>query len=163
MARIPLLDREIRLDLAGHVTAQVHVAEGLTLVGEVENNSAGKLVVGGAGAISRLKNVNAVPFARALRTGSNTCKQHKTKSARVQIFCKPPASKGWKPHLTLLKENNAGKSIVQIPKVNASDSALVVQLAVNIKGLVRCDLELAHLLAGNGAVLQWGVELVAPW
>lgn len=72
MACIPLLDREISLDLAGHVTAQVHVAEGVALLSEVEDNSASKLVVGGAGAISRLENVNAIPFARALGTGRDT-------------------------------------------------------------------------------------------
>lgn len=72
MARIPLLDREISLDLAGHVTAQVHVAESVTLVSEVEDNSASKLVVGGSGAVSRLENVNAIPFAGALGTGSDT-------------------------------------------------------------------------------------------
>jgi hypothetical protein len=66
------LHRQIDLDLACHVPAQVHITQGLSLVGEVEDNRAGKLVVRHASAISSLEYVNAVPFTRALGAGGDT-------------------------------------------------------------------------------------------
>lgn len=160
MACIPLLDRQVRLDLTGHVTTQVHIAKSFTLVGEVQNNCAGEFVVGGAGAVGSFENVNTIPFARALGTGGDTCEEE---GASQPGFIVGALTSGEGLFLTLLQENNAGKSIIQVPKVDTSDSALVVQLAVNIKGFVRRNLELANLLTGNSSILQRGVKFIAPW
>lgn len=65
------LNGQISLNLTGHVTAQVHLTKGISLVSQVQNHCAGKLVVGHAGAVSSLEDVNAVPFARTLGTGGH--------------------------------------------------------------------------------------------
>lgn len=64
---------------------------------------------------------------------------------------------------TLLQQNHTGKSVVQIPEVHAANTALVVELAVYVKGLVGRDFELAHPLTGHRSVLERRVKLVAPW
>lgn len=65
MARIRF-HGQVNLHLPGHVTTQIHLAEGRALVGEVKNDGAGQLVVGHAGPVGGLENVDAVPFAGAL-------------------------------------------------------------------------------------------------
>lgn len=71
--------------------------------------------------------------------------------------------------LTLLQQHNASKPIIQIPKVDGADAALVVQLPVDIEGLVGADLHAADLLGGRvrgaaaaAAARERRVELVAP-
>jgi hypothetical protein len=79
---------------------------------------------------------------------------------------------------TLLEQNHTCEAVVQVPKVNAAHAALVVQLPVHVKRLVRANLHLAHPLARYGplaralaaagtdpagtALVQRGVELVGP-
>lgn len=63
---------------------------------------------------------------------------------------------------TFLQEDNARKPIIQIPEVNAAHAALIVQLPIHIEGLVGRNLELPHPLAGNRAILQWRIKLIAP-
>lgn len=81
--------------------------------------------------------------------------------------------------LTFLQENHAGESIVQVPKVYAAHTTLVVQISVHVKRLIGLDLHLADPLAGDRALtgalattsadaadaafVQRRVELVAPW
>lgn len=57
-------------------------------------------------------------------------------------------------YLTFLEKHNTGKAIIKVPEVNTAHATLVVQLAVNIKGLVGLDLHLAHSLAGDGALAR---------
>lgn len=73
--------------------------------------------------------------------------------------------------LTLLQQHNASKPIIQIPKIDGADAALVVQLPVDIEGLVGADLHAADLLGGRvrgaaaaaaAAARERRVELVAP-
>lgn len=80
---------------------------------------------------------------------------------------------------TLLEQNNAGKSIVQVPEVDTAHTALVVEIPVDVKRLVGLDLHLADTLARDStlastlaatgtdttdaALIQRRVELVAPW
>ena len=65
------LDRQIDLDLTGHIPTQVHLAQGLGLVGKVEDDRAGQFVVGHASAIGRFEDVDTVPFAGALTAGGD--------------------------------------------------------------------------------------------
>jgi hypothetical protein len=81
--------------------------------------------------------------------------------------------------LTLLQQHNAREPVVQVPQKHRRHAALVVQIPVDVKGLVGLDLHLAHALAGHGALpgaliaaagpdaagaglVQRRVELVAP-
>lgn len=80
---------------------------------------------------------------------------------------------------TFLNQHHARKAIVQVPEIDAAHTALVVQLPVNVKGLIGLDLHLAHPLVGDralagalaaagpdaahAALVQRRVELVAPW
>lgn len=70
MARVRL-DRQVNLNLAGHVTAQVRLTESLALAGEVEDDRAGEFVVGHTSPVGSLEDVDAVPFAGALGAGGN--------------------------------------------------------------------------------------------
>lgn len=81
---------------------------------------------------------------------------------------------------TFLQQHHAREPIVQVPKVDAAHAALVVQVTVNVKGLVGLDLYFAHALARDSplartlaapnadaagsrtALVQRGVELVGP-
>ena len=83
-----------------------------------------------------------------------------------------------KKELTFLQQHNPRKPIVQIPEIHRAHSPLVVQLAIDIKRLVRFDLHLPHPLSGDGSLartfatgagnttgttfIERGVELVAP-
>lgn len=51
--------------------------------------------------------------------------------------------------LTLLQEYDAGEPVVEVPEVDAADAALVVELAVDVEGLVGADLHAADLLGGG--------------
>lgn len=64
--------------------------------------------------------------------------------------------------LTLLQQYNTGESIIQVPKVHAAYSTLVVQLTVDIECLVGGNLEFSHSLTGHGSIFQRGVEFIAP-
>lgn len=95
------------------------------------------------------------------------------------VLCQPP----YRPYslwrgLTLLQQNYTGKPIIQIPEVNTADATFVVQLPVNIEGLVRLDLHLpdpltrdrpftrALISTGTGtahAPIHGRIKLVAPW
>jgi hypothetical protein len=55
---------------------------------------------------------------------------------------------------TLLQQHNPRKPVVQIPKVHARYSALVVQLPVHIKRLVRAHLHLPYPLPRHGALAR---------
>jgi hypothetical protein len=80
------LHGQIDLNLASHVSAQIHITQGLGFVGKVEDNRAGQLVVGHASAISSLEDVNAVPFTRALSTGGDTWQKAKVNRYYKQSF-----------------------------------------------------------------------------
>lgn len=60
---------EIHFNLASHVAAQVHLAEGRAFVGQVEDDCAGQFVMGHASPIGGFEDVDTVPRARALGTG----------------------------------------------------------------------------------------------
>lgn len=80
---------------------------------------------------------------------------------------------------TFLDQHDAGESVIQVPQVHAAHAPLVVQLPIDVKGLVGLDLHLADSLIGDGAftstlaasradtahaaLVQRRVELVAPW
>jgi hypothetical protein len=80
---------------------------------------------------------------------------------------------------TLLQQDDAGEPIIEVPEVDTAHAPLVVQLPVDVKGLVGLDLHPAHPLAGDGALagplalagaahasrprlVQGRVELVGP-
>jgi hypothetical protein len=86
---------------------------------------------------------------------------------------------GWRIAPTLLQQHHPGKPIVQIPQIHRRHPALIVQIPVHIKRLIRLDLHLADPLPGDGALpgalvtaprthttdaglVQRRVELVAP-
>ena len=56
--------------------------------------------------------------------------------------------------LTLLDENNACKAVVQVPEINARDTALVIELAISVEGLVCLDFQLAEAWRWRGAILK---------
>src|SRR5438132_1675247 len=80
---------------------------------------------------------------------------------------------------TFLEQHNPRKAVIQVPEIDRGNTALVVQVAVDVKRLVGLDLHLAHPLPGDGALagtlvsasadaadaglVKWRVELVAPW
>ena len=64
-----ILNSHISLDLANHVTRQVKTTERFGVGAEGKNNGRGQLVVGGAGAVLRVEDVDAVPAARAALCG----------------------------------------------------------------------------------------------
>jgi hypothetical protein len=68
-----------------------------------------------------------------------------------------------KEEQTLLQENDSRKPIIQIPKVHTPYTPLIIELPVDIKRLVGCNLQLAHPLTGDCAVIQRGIEFIAPW
>lgn len=165
MARIRL-NGQIGLDLAGHVTAQVHLAQGIGLISQVQDHGTSELVVGHARAVGSLEDVNAIPFAGTLRASGHPCRreksvttQAKTPSVTVSVQQKQNQLSGH----TLLKQNHTRKSIIQVPKVHAPNTALVVELPVNIECFVRRNLELAYALAGDRSILKRRVKLIAPW
>lgn len=63
----------------------------------------------------------------------------------------PRRSRGWGA-LTLLEQHDAGEAVVEVPEVDAAHAALVVELAVDVKGLVGLDLDGPDALAGDGAL-----------
>jgi hypothetical protein len=81
--------------------------------------------------------------------------------------------------LTLLQQHHPGKPIVQIPQIHRRHPALIIQIPIHIKRLIRLNLHLAHPLPGDGplpsalvtaprahtadaGLVQRRVELVAP-
>ena len=80
---------------------------------------------------------------------------------------------------TFLKKDNTCKSIVEIPKVNTAHAAFVIQIAIDIEGLVRLNFHLANTLAWDctlacafvstsanatrASLIQGRVKLVGPW
>jgi hypothetical protein len=97
----------------------------------------------------------------------------------VCVYMADAAGEEGRRCLTLLQQHNARKPVVQVPQKHRRHAALVVQIPVDVKGLVGLDLHLAHALAGHGALpgaliaaagpdaagaglVQRRVELVAP-
>jgi len=80
---------------------------------------------------------------------------------------------------TFLKKDNPCKSIVEIPEVNTAHAAFVIQVAIDIEGLVRLDFHLANTLTWDrtlacalvstsayttrASLIQGRVKLVGPW
>ena len=63
---------------------------------------------------------------------------------------------------TLFQEYNAREPIIQIPEVNTAHSALIVQLTVDIEGVVARIFKLPYPLTRHRSVIKWGVEFIAP-
>lgn len=68
MARVRL-NGQVGLNLTGHIAAQVHLAECLVLVGQVQDHGTSELVVGHACPVGGLKDVDAVPCTGTLGAG----------------------------------------------------------------------------------------------
>lgn len=80
--------------------------------------------------------------------------------------------------LTLLQQHNPRKPIVQVPKVDATNPPLIIQLPIHVERLVRPNLHGPHPLArhrplprplvplgphaAHAALVQRRVELVGP-
>lgn len=74
---VVVLDGQVLLDLAGHVAAEVHVADGaLDVCGERENDGRGELVVRGAAALDGLEDVDGVPDAFGVGAWGGSCFVH---------------------------------------------------------------------------------------
>ena len=63
---------------------------------------------------------------------------------------------------TLFQEYNAREPIIQIPEVNTAHSALIVQLTVDIEGVVGRNFKLPYPLTRHRSIIKWGVEFIAP-
>lgn len=82
------LDRQLLLDLPGHVAAEAHVAEvGGAAGGEVEDDGRGELVLRGAAALDGLEDVDRVPDALGSAAGGGGCEKRVTESARLLAPC----------------------------------------------------------------------------
>lgn len=74
---VVVLDGQVLLDLAGHVAAEVHVADGaLDVCGEREDDGRGELVVRGAAALDGLEDVDGVPDAFGVGAWGGSCFVH---------------------------------------------------------------------------------------
>jgi hypothetical protein len=85
-----------------------------------------------------------------------------TKTNTVSQKNIPEYATAWAKTRTFLQQDNPGKSIIQIPEVDAAHPALIVQLAIYIKGLIGRNLQFSHSLTRNGAILQGRIEFIAP-
>lgn len=90
-----------------------------------------------------------------------------------------PTESGLGAALTFLQQHDACKSIIEVPQIYRRHAALVVQLAVDIEGLIGLDLHLSDPLtwygtlartviaaganAARAALVQGWVKLVRPW
>ena len=86
-------------------------------------------------------------------------KKHGPKSMPQKALVVPPPQPGW---LTSLDQNNPGKPVIQIPEVGGRHAAFKVQLSVGLKRLVCLDLQRAHAVRRNGAILDGRVVRVGP-
>jgi hypothetical protein len=68
-----ILDGHVGFHLAHHVTGEVETAERFAVGAERENDGRSELVVGGAGAVLGVEDVDAVPAAGALGCGVDGC------------------------------------------------------------------------------------------
>lgn len=80
--------------------------------------------------------------------------------------------------LTFLQQHDTSEPIVKVPEIHAAHAPLVVQIAINIEGVIGPDLHLADTLArdcalasalaasrayaAGAALIEWGVKLVGP-
>ena len=64
-------DRQIHLNLASHVPTEVHFTQSLGLIGKMQDDGAGEFVVGHAGAVCGLEDVDTVPFAGVFGAGGD--------------------------------------------------------------------------------------------
>lgn len=66
----------------------------------------------------------------------------------------------WKQ--TFFQQHNPREPIIQIPKVDTTNSALIVKFAVDVKRLIGRNLQLPHPLARDRAILDGRIEFIAP-
>lgn len=129
--RSVIIHRHILLHLTDHVSTEVQRSKVIAVSAEVQDDGAGELVVGGAGAVKRLEDVYAVPTTGGLAGWRDGCAKV---SAGVRIkegqrisavlFGEQRDTIGI-PR-TLLQQHTACKAILHIPQVHARDAALVV-------------------------------------
>jgi hypothetical protein len=67
------LNGKIELNLPSHISAEIHLAKSLGLVGEMQDHRAGELVVGCPSAVGSLEYVDAVPFTGLFSAGRCSC------------------------------------------------------------------------------------------
>lgn len=123
----------------------------------MEDDGAGEFIVGHACPIGGFENVDTVPFSGALRTRRNPWKQIPSAFPQYHRIYTPQRQQH-----TLLQKDNTRKPIIQIPEVNTPNTALIVQITVDIKRLVGRNLELPHPLTGHGSIIKRRIKFIAP-
>jgi hypothetical protein len=161
-----VLNSHVGLHLAHHVSREIESAKGFTVSAEGENDGRCELVVGGAGAVLGIEDVDAVPAARAGGCGGNgwgalvqqlSLFQHEAypfsvaRSRQSRRPCPRGRRSICRPQSTCLCQHDPGCLL--------GDSA---QLPVHVKGLVRLHLHLPYAVARCNALLNGRLELIAP-
>ena len=148
-----VLHREVVLNLAGHVAGKIHLPQPLPGADHVQDHGAGELVVARAGAVDGLKDVDTIPRPSRLWAGRDGCRLVSAAAKETRGACTS----------TFLQQHDPGKAVIQIPKVDARNPALVVELAVDVECRVCRNLHLPQALGRECGVRQRGRVLIAPW